>query len=162
MTQPAPSAPPVIPPRPPVFPAASPSAAPQPFFNAGMLRFYRISCGLFVLMYLGLVGYSVLITRGMVEPPLTVMEELDTHNDPAARAQAIAEERKRASGLWVPCVIGALFYAWAAFVPRKPWGWKLGLIAIIAMFFPFCITIVLMIPLLVFWLKPETKGAFQR
>ena len=161
-----PSAPPVIPAAPPVIPAAKPAMPPAVpragIFNQRMWRLYRGGCAFFVAIYLSFIGYSVLIARGVVEPPLTIMEELDTHNDPAARTQAIAEEREKASDLWVPGVIGALFYAAAAFVPRKPWGWTVGLIAVVGMFFPFLITAALMIPLLLFWLKPETKRAFQK
>jgi hypothetical protein len=52
------------------------------------------------------------------------------------------------------------FHAVAALVPYKPWGWTVGLVAI-------CIgltscTAVAAVPLLIFWLKPETKAAFCR
>ncbi len=175
-----PPVPPVMPAAPPVIPTAPrnilagplimpamqpplPQMAVRPaVFNEGLLRLYRIACPLFAVVYLGFIAYSVLITRGVIEPPLTVMEELNTSKDPAARAEALAEEKEKAIGMWVPCAIGALFYAVAALVPRKPWGWTVGLIAVIGMFFPFIITLALMIPLLLFWLKPETKRAFQK
>jgi hypothetical protein len=51
-------------------------------------------------------------------------------------------------------------YGVATFVPFKPWGWSVGLVAIAlglagggAIF---------AIPLLVFWLKPQVKAAFAR
>ncbi len=168
-----PAAPPVIPtaPRnilagPLIMPAAQPPlpqmAARPAIFNEGLLRLYRIACPLFAVMYLGLTAYSVLITRGVIEPPLTIMEELNTSKDPAARAEALAEHRDNAFGVGVISAVGALFYAVAALVPRKPWGWTVGLVAVIGMFFPFIITLALMIPLLLFWLKPETKRAFQK
>lgn len=63
----------------------------------------------------------------------------------------------------VTCVmLGALaaFYRSAAFVPFKPWGWTVGLIAI-ALGLAGCAAVVA-IPLLVFWLRPLTKAAFAR
>jgi hypothetical protein len=60
-------------------------------------------------------------------------------------------------------VLSLLFgglYAVAAVVPYKPWGWTVALIAIclgltsLLVFFS--------VPLLVHWLKPQTKAAFGR
>jgi CHASE2 domain-containing sensor protein len=63
-------------------------------------------------------------------------------------------------GLVIVTLAFGSFHAVAATVPYRPWGWTVGLIAIClglggcAMFAA--------IPLLVFWLKPETKAAFGR
>ncbi len=59
------------------------------------------------------------------------------------------------------CVVfSAGFYALAAFVPYKPWGWTVGLVAIalglVSGAFVFAA------PLLVYWFRPETKAAFCR
>jgi hypothetical protein len=52
------------------------------------------------------------------------------------------------------------FFTVAAMAPYKPWGWTVSLIAIClglsSCMAPFAI------PLLVFWMKPETKAAFRR
>mgnify|MGYP001476109940 CR=1 FL=1 len=52
------------------------------------------------------------------------------------------------------------FYAIAAMVPFKPWGWTVGLIAI-CLGLSSCMAVAA-IPLLIFWMKPETKAAFGR
>ena len=52
------------------------------------------------------------------------------------------------------------FYAVAAMVPYKPWGWTLGLVAI-CLGLSSCMALAA-VPLLVFWMKPETKAAFGR
>jgi hypothetical protein len=61
-------------------------------------------------------------------------------------------------GLFV-LLFGGLF-AVGALVPYKPWGWVVGLVAIClglsGCLAPFAI------PLLIFWMKPETKAAFGR
>lgn len=54
-------------------------------------------------------------------------------------------------------VLGA-FYAFAALVPYKPWGWTVGLVAI-GLGLATCLAPAA-IALLVFWLRPETKAAF--
>jgi hypothetical protein len=48
----------------------------------------------------------------------------------------------------------------AAFVPYKPWGWTLGLVAIALGLAG--ITIVFALPLLLQWFKPTVKAAFAR
>jgi uncharacterized membrane protein len=56
-------------------------------------------------------------------------------------------------------LLGA-FYAVAAMVPFKPWGWTLGLVAI-CLGLSSCMVFAA-VPLLIFWMKPETKAAFGR
>ncbi len=56
-------------------------------------------------------------------------------------------------------VFGA-FFLLAAFVPYKPWGWTVGLVAI-CLGLSSCL-IVVTIPLLIHWMKPATKAAFGR
>jgi hypothetical protein len=61
------------------------------------------------------------------------------------------------------CVVAATFaalYGVATFVPFKPWGWTLGLVAI-GLGLGGC-TIVFAAPLLVLWLRLPTKAAFAR
>ena len=52
------------------------------------------------------------------------------------------------------------FYTVAAMVPYKPWGWTVGLIAI-CLGLSSCL-VVAAVPLLIYWMKPETKAAFGR
>ena len=53
------------------------------------------------------------------------------------------------------------FFAVAPFFPRRPWSWTYGMAVIIAGMLA-CCTLPAAIPLLVIWLKPETKAAFGR
>jgi hypothetical protein len=52
------------------------------------------------------------------------------------------------------------FFALAALVPYRPWGWTVGLVAI-CLGLSSCMALA-SIPLLIFWLKPETKATFGR
>jgi hypothetical protein len=103
---------------------------------------------------------------GSFEPWLA-NDNLDNPNgllvqgDKNARDQMLIEARESAFGGAVVSAFAAVFYVVAAFVPRKPWGWILGLIAIIGSIFPFCITAAGAVPLLIHWLKPETKRYFS-
>jgi hypothetical protein len=56
--------------------------------------------------------------------------------------------------------LGAGLGLCAAMVPYKPWGWTVGLL-VIGAGLASCM-VLFAIPLLVFWLKPETKAAFGR
>ncbi len=60
----------------------------------------------------------------------------------------------------VVAAVLAAFFAVATLVPHRPWGWTVGLVAI-ALGLVSCAGL-LAIPLLVFWVKPETKAAFRR
>lgn len=60
----------------------------------------------------------------------------------------------------VICLVLVGFFLVAALVPYKPWGWTIGLVAI-CLGLSSCLVVVT-VPLLVFWLKPETKAAFGR
>ena len=54
-----------------------------------------------------------------------------------------------------------LLYAAAPFLPKRPWAWVFHLVLIgIAMTSACCIPVG--IPLLILWLKPETKAMFGR
>lgn len=64
------------------------------------------------------------------------------------------------TALAIVCAGFALLNGFAAFVPFKPWGWTLALVALAlgtasgAFFFA--------VPLLLRWLEPTTKAAFAR
>ena len=63
-------------------------------------------------------------------------------------------------GVGLLVLVFGVFYAVAAMVPFKPWGWTVGLIAI-CLGLSSCLAVVA-IPLVIFWMKPETKAAFGR
>jgi hypothetical protein len=157
---PATASPPPIPVQPPPIPGTS--VPPLLETKPPSLRPYRLWCALFVLIYLGMLIYAILVSRGIAEPTLGLITEIVTTDDPVARAQANAEARENAFGGGVVAALGAIFYAFAAFVPRKPWGWSIGLVAIIASVFPFILTAAGMIPLLIRWITPETKRYFLK
>lgn len=51
-------------------------------------------------------------------------------------------------------------YAAAPFLPRKPWNWIFSMV-LICIGMTSCCCIPACIPLLIFWIKPETKQYFQ-
>jgi hypothetical protein len=59
----------------------------------------------------------------------------------------------------IAVALGAVFGV-GTFVPYKPWGWTLGLVAI-SLGLVSC-TLFVAVPLLVAWMQPETKAAFGR
>lgn len=126
-----------------------------------MVQYYRLACGLFVLMWLGFVVTSILISVGVMDPPLSLTAELLTPKGSPERAAEMARSRENAPGVGVIGALGALLYGVAAVAPRKPWGWSVGMIALFGMVFPFVIPMAIAIPLLLSWFKPETKRFFS-
>ena len=48
-----------------------------------------------------------------------------------------------------------------AYCPRAQWAWVWGIVAVIVSVFPLCVSLGGAIPLLIYWLKPETKRYFR-
>jgi hypothetical protein len=55
----------------------------------------------------------------------------------------------------------SLLFAAAPFLPRRPWAWIVHL-ALIALGMTSACCIPACLPLLLFWIKPETKAMFER
>jgi hypothetical protein len=112
-----------------------------------VIIWYRIYAALTTLLSLGLLAFVVLLAKATTDPQVAV--------------RAGAQEAHGEILLYLILVLAnTIFFAVATFVPYKPWGWTIGLIAIglgisSAM-------LVFAIPLMVYWLKPITKAAFGR
>ena len=61
----------------------------------------------------------------------------------------------------LPGIIFGLMYLIGVVLPAKPYSWIYG-IALIGLGMTSCVFIPLMIPLLIFWMKPETQAFFER
>jgi len=133
---------------------------PIPVSKPSVLRFYRGGCWFFVFVWTAMATWGVLQMARVVDPELGIIEGLLVQDDPAARAALLEEKRGDAIGVVALSAIGVVFYGVAACVPRQPWGWLLGLIAIVGTVFPFLITVAGTIPLLIAWVKPGTKQYF--
>ncbi len=121
---------------------------------------YRLWCGFFVLIYIGMLLHSVLIARGQVEPSLGLIEGALVRDNPQARAELFQEKRQTASELVFVTGAVALVYLTAALLPRRKWTWGIGLAVIITTLLPFVVTAAGMVPLLIHWCKPEVKRYF--
>jgi hypothetical protein len=106
---------------------------------------YRIYCILMALLYLFVMVFGILI----------ILAGTQSRGNDATEAMA---------GGALYTIIGLiLFIPFAAspFLPRKPWVWILGII-LIALGMTSCCLLPFTIPLLINWLKPETKAFFGR
>jgi hypothetical protein len=85
---------------------------------------------------------------------------------PAAPNEVPTEIHPTLRGALTVIAMGTVALAWVclfvvgAFVPYKPWGWTVGLI-VLCLGLSSC-TAIAAIPLLIYWMKPETKAAFGR
>ena len=106
---------------------------------------YRVYCGVLAALYLLIMAAGI---------ALAVMHQQLDSNDP--RETLIM-------GIVYAAVGAVLFliFAVALFLPAKPYNWIIGIVMIAigltsCCFWPACI------PLLIFWLKPETQRFFGR
>jgi len=63
--------------------------------------------------------------------------------------------------LIVICVPLAIGFGVGVFLPREPWAWIYGIVTI-GIGMTSCATLPFCIPLLIFWIKPETKAYFDQ
>lgn len=98
----------------------------------------------------------------MVEPDLGLIEGALVGNDPKAKAELIAEKPEDAIGVCVISAMAVVFYGVAALAPRKPLGSVFGIVAISGTLFPFIITAVGMVPILIACCRPEVKRYFGK
>lgn len=151
---------------PPLLPPAPPLIAPPPLIAAfqrpKVVVFYRVWCSLFVVLYVAFAVQSILVARGTIEPNFGLLEDYVSRHDPDLRSQWVAEKRADAPGFAAFELAIALLYLAAALVPRKPWAWVYGIVALATTVFPFIITVGGMLPLLFGWVRPEVKRYFGR
>ncbi len=125
------------------MPGPPPLPSPTPIQPPGVILWYRIYCAAMALMYM-LLAVGFLVLRSM---------DLGVEVDP--------DEFQVTSIIMI--VFGvplALFYFISCFLTHRGWHWIWGVISIgIGMTgccLPACI------PLLIFWIKPETKAWLNR
>lgn len=111
-----------------------------------VVTWYKVYAGLMAAMYLLLVAAGVAL-------PVLVTEADMGADDPPPWAMALV----------IGCVSlpFAAAYVAAFFVPVKPWAWTYHLVLICFGLTSAC-CLLASVPLLIFWLRPETKAYFGR
>lgn len=106
---------------------------------------YRVYCGVLAALYLlvAVMGVLIAVIR------------------PQARHQSAEETLIMGIVYAVLGVIFLLVYVIALFLPRKSWNWIVGIV-MIALGMTSCCTLPFLVPLFIYWLKPETKAYFGR
>lgn len=106
---------------------------------------YRVYCAVLAFLYLLVIALGIFLL--VFQPPTRQYEP---------------EEMMIAAIAYI--VIGAIFFlvfAVALFLPPKPYNWIVGIV-MMAIGLTSCCFVPFVVPLLVFWLKPETKAFFGR
>lgn len=104
---------------------------------------YRVYCVAMALLYLFVVGMGLFL---VFLPETSNTREIDMITGAAY------------------AVVGVIFllaYSVAAMLPRKSYNWIVGIV-VIALGLTSCCFLPATVPLLIFWLKPETKAYFGR
>jgi hypothetical protein len=127
-----------------------------------VVTFYRAWCAILAIAYLGISGYEFAKFSGKIEPQLGLLSEMAASNDPTLRARLNAEERNSSIfGIVLALLLMAIMLL-GLFSPRSSWSWGYAFAPIFVSLFPFCVTLAAVVPLLIFWLKPETKQYFYK
>lgn len=107
---------------------------------------YRIYCALYAILGLLTICFGLLFFSGLMPTP----------------ADFDVQQIKLTSAFYV--IAGLIvfgIYAVALFLPPKPYSWVLGIVLIIFQMTN-CLLLPFLVPLLIYWLKPETKAFFGR
>lgn len=126
-----------------------PYAAPASHRDArpAVIVWFRVYAAVMMLASLGMLGLAILMGYAATRPEVAL--------DPNAAGAPLV-----AIVLTLLATALAVLYGVAIFVPFKPWGWTIGLVAIGLGLAGG--SVIFAIPLLVFWVKPEVKAAFAR
>ncbi|NOT46378.1 MAG: hypothetical protein HOP17_01320 [Acidobacteria bacterium] len=106
---------------------------------------YRVYCAFMVFLYLAVAAFGVAL---LVSP-------FETSQADAGQIRIIGT---------INAALGLSFFflfAVALFLPAKPYNWIIGFVSI-AIGMTSCCTWPATIPLLIYWVKPETKTFFGR
>ena len=132
---------------PPQFPNPSAPRSFTPAAPPAVLTWYKVYCGLMALLYILCVVFGVVL----LALPAAALE--------AAEEEAIVL-RVQGGILLVMGVVLAGVFGLGLFLPRRTWAWIYGIVTIgIGMTSACCLPIT--VPLIIFWLKAETKSYFQ-
>ncbi|MEA2746711.1 MAG: hypothetical protein QOI41_854 [Myxococcales bacterium] len=112
-----------------------------------VILWFRVYSAVMMLVSLGFLGLAVLMGYAATRPEVAI----DAN---AAGAPLAAIVLALLSAALVA------LYGVATFVPFKPWGWTVGLVAIALGLAGG--SVIFAIPLLVHWLKPQVRAAFAR
>jgi hypothetical protein len=118
----------------------------QPQTTPGAVTWFKVYCAILILLYLGMSCLGPLMMVGIEQ------EEPDLGPEFAMVFGGI---------IVVMCLALAAVFASPFFLPRKPWVWIFDLILIglglsSCCFWPICI------PLIIYWVRPDTQRYFGR
>jgi len=127
-------------------PNYNPAIAPDNETGRKTFFWYRVYVAALTFIYLLVAIFGVVLV--VVQP---------TGKDAGETAEIFL------SGV-IAAVLGAILFlisAVALFLPRKPYNWIVGMV-LIALGMTSCCSLPFVLPLLIYWLKPEPKAYFGR
>ena len=106
---------------------------------------YRVYCAVLTLLYLAVGVFGVIVATVPID------------------SREYSEQELMIIGM-IYAVLGGVFFvisAIALFLPPRPYNWIVGIV-MMAIGLTSCCFIPFLVPLLIFWMKPETKHFFGR
>jgi hypothetical protein len=106
---------------------------------------YRVYCAAMALLYIGLAAVGIYLATEPLE------------------SSSYERDQTELMGI-IYAIIGTAFFllfAVALVLPRKPYNWIVGIV-MMAIGMTSCCTLPAVVPLLIYWVKPETQAYFGR
>lgn len=106
---------------------------------------YRVYCALLAVLYLAVTVFGIVLTTVPMETRRYEQDELVL------------------MGI-IYAILGAIFFvvfAVAFFLPPKPYNWIVGIV-MLAIGMTSCCLLPAVVPLFIYWIKPETQAFFGR
>lgn len=110
-----------------------------------VITWYKIYCGVMIFIALLLIFYGLL---------LLLLDPIDTAMESSEEAIILGVT------FLIIGTIFVTFYAIPLVARPRPWGWVYGFVAM-GLGMTSCCSLPAAIPLLIYWLKPETKAYFE-
>jgi hypothetical protein len=124
-----------------------PPVAISPDNETGRKTFfwYRVYCGALAALYVLVAAFGIFLAVA------------------APQTREYSSQETMIMG-YLYAILGAVFFvvfAVALFLPRKPYNWIVGIV-MMALGMTSCCFLPFLVPLLIYWVKPETKAYFGR
>lgn len=127
---------------------------PPPTGTPTVVTLFRVYAGLVALLYLLVMGLGIFMV--VAGTSVQGLEELQGDQSPTLVGVICA----------IMGLVVSVTFAVGVLLPRKPWGWIMGIVLIALGMVLFGLMSICClpatIPLLIFWLKPEAKAHFGR
>lgn len=123
-----------------------PEGVDEQMIKPPVIRWYTVYCSAMAALYVACAFAGGFLMSANLGPYL--------------HGRDITEVRVQGIIMLALGIVLFFLFAAALFFPRKPWNWTFGIV-LICLGMTSCCCLPACIPLLIYWIKPETKAYYQ-